>query len=128
MGFKAIAVILCLLLQQGSALNLQAAPRRYARRSPISMLNAKGAYGTEVMPKRHPMAAPVLSEKAWKEMSDEAMGFDDFQASISLIGSTGSIGTQTLDIVRARPDKFKVTALSAGGNLDLLAQQLQAWW
>eukprot|EP00614_Pseudopedinella_elastica_P006514 CAMPEP_0172584942 /NCGR_PEP_ID=MMETSP1068-20121228/4466_1 /TAXON_ID=35684 /ORGANISM="Pseudopedinella elastica, Strain CCMP716" /LENGTH=451 /DNA_ID=CAMNT_0013379259 /DNA_START=163 /DNA_END=1518 /DNA_ORIENTATION=+ len=87
------------------------------------MLNAKGAYGTEVMPKRHPMAAPVLSEKAWKEMSDEAMGFDDFQASISLIGSTGSIGTQTLDIVRARPDKFKVTALSAGGNLDLLAQQ-----
>ena len=87
------------------------------------MLNAKGAYGTEVYPTRHPMAAPVLSEAAWNEMATEALGFDDFQAAISLIGSTGSIGTQTLDIVRARPDKFKVTALSAGGNLDLLASQ-----
>lgn len=87
------------------------------------MLNAKGAIGTEVLPIRHPMAAPVLSEKSWKQMSDEALAFDDFTASISLIGSTGSIGTQTLDIVRARPDKFKVTALSAGKNLDLLADQ-----
>jgi 1-deoxy-D-xylulose-5-phosphate reductoisomerase len=56
-------------------------------------------------------------------MSNQAMQFDDFQASVSLLGSTGSIGTQTLDIVRARPDKFKVTALSAGNNLDLLAEQ-----
>ena len=87
-------------------------------------LNAKGASGTDPLPKRHPMAAPVLSEKAWKEMSQEALGYDDFKAAISLIGSTGSIGTQTLDIVRARPDKFKVTALSAGGNLDLLADQV----
>lgn len=96
---------------------------RTARRSSLQMLDAKGAYGTEVMPKRHPMASPVLSETAWKQMADEAMAGETSNFAISLLGSTGSIGTQTLDIVRARPDKFKVTALSAGGNLDLLAEQ-----
>ena len=43
----------------------------------------------------------------------------------SLLGSTGSIGTQTLDIVREQPDRFEIVALAAGGNLDLLAEQ--AW-
>ncbi|EFN58715.1 hypothetical protein CHLNCDRAFT_29723 [Chlorella variabilis] len=43
----------------------------------------------------------------------------------SLLGSTGSIGTQTLDIVAEHPDKFAVTALAAGGNLELLAQQIR---
>jgi len=42
---------------------------------------------------------------------------------ISLLGSTGSIGTQTLDIVGEHPDKFQVVALSAGGNLELVAEQ-----
>lgn len=42
----------------------------------------------------------------------------------SLLGSTGSIGTQTLDIVAEQPDKFAVTALAAGGNLELLAEQV----
>lgn len=42
----------------------------------------------------------------------------------SLLGSTGSIGTQTLDIVAEHPDKFAVTALAAGGNLELLAEQV----
>ncbi len=41
----------------------------------------------------------------------------------SLLGSTGSIGTQTLDIVREQPDRFEIVALAAGGNLDLLAEQ-----
>lgn len=44
---------------------------------------------------------------------------------LSILGSTGSIGKQTLDIVRAHPDDFTVEALSAGGNnLELLAQQI----
>ena len=43
---------------------------------------------------------------------------------IVLLGSTGSIGTQTLDIVRANPDRFRVVALAAGGSDPaLLAQQ-----
>ncbi len=42
---------------------------------------------------------------------------------IAVLGSTGSIGRQTLDIVRAWPEYFSVAALAAGGNIDLLAEQ-----
>ena len=46
---------------------------------------------------------------------------------ISLLGSTGSIGRQTLDIVAAHPGELKVVALAAGGkNLALLAEQVIA--
>ncbi len=44
---------------------------------------------------------------------------------IAILGSTGSIGTQTLEIVRANPDKFKIIALSAGSNSKLLLQQIK---
>ncbi|ANS80698.1 1-deoxy-D-xylulose 5-phosphate reductoisomerase [Serinicoccus hydrothermalis] len=44
--------------------------------------------------------------------------------SLTLLGSTGSIGTQAIDVVRANPDRFHVQALSAGGSdLGLLARQ-----
>ena len=43
---------------------------------------------------------------------------------ISLLGSTGSIGTQTLDVVRSLPEKFQVISLSAGKNVELLADQI----
>ncbi len=43
---------------------------------------------------------------------------------IVVLGSTGSIGTQTLDVVRALPDDFRVAGLSAGRNLGLLAEQV----
>ncbi len=42
---------------------------------------------------------------------------------LSVLGSTGSIGTQTLDIVRLFPDRFDVCALTAGTNADLLIAQ-----
>jgi 1-deoxy-D-xylulose-5-phosphate reductoisomerase len=44
---------------------------------------------------------------------------------ISVLGSTGSIGTQTLEIVEAFPDRFQVVALTAHRNLDLLTRQIQ---
>src|SRR5512137_1324880 len=44
---------------------------------------------------------------------------------ISILGSTGSIGVSTLEIVAAHPDRFQVVALSAGSNLDLLAEQIE---
>ena len=45
---------------------------------------------------------------------------------ISILGSTGSIGTQALDVVRRNPDRFRVAALSAAGtNQDLLAGQIR---
>ena len=44
---------------------------------------------------------------------------------IVLLGSTGSIGTQTLDVISGRRDRFRVLGLSAsGGNLELLARQI----
>ena len=42
---------------------------------------------------------------------------------IAILGSTGSIGTQTLDVVRQHPDRFEVEMISAGGNAGLLASQ-----
>lgn len=42
---------------------------------------------------------------------------------IALLGSTGSIGTQTLDIVAEYPDRFGVEVLVAGNNVDLLIKQ-----
>ncbi len=38
---------------------------------------------------------------------------------IYLLGATGSIGTQTLDVIRQHPDKFRLVAFSAGRNIEL---------
>ncbi|WP_199618077.1 1-deoxy-D-xylulose-5-phosphate reductoisomerase [Paenibacillus alkalitolerans] len=46
---------------------------------------------------------------------------------IAILGSTGSIGTQTLDIVAHHPERFRVEALAAGGNVELLAEQARAF-
>ncbi|KAK9842625.1 hypothetical protein WJX84_009017 [Apatococcus fuscideae] len=43
----------------------------------------------------------------------------------SVLGSTGSIGTQTLDIVREHRDKFEIVGLAAGSNIDLFAEQVR---
>lgn len=42
---------------------------------------------------------------------------------ISILGSTGSIGVNTLDVIRAHPERFKVFALTASKQVELLAQQ-----
>lgn len=44
---------------------------------------------------------------------------------ISLLGATGSIGQQTADVVRAHPDQFKIVALSAGKNIELVRTYIQ---
>jgi 1-deoxy-D-xylulose-5-phosphate reductoisomerase len=44
---------------------------------------------------------------------------------ITLIGSTGSIGTQTLDIVAQNPEQFRIVGLAAGSNVELLASQIR---
>ncbi len=46
--------------------------------------------------------------------------------SVTILGSTGSVGTQALDVVRRNPDRFKVVGLSAaGGNQELLVGQVR---
>ncbi|MGF1482613.1 MAG: 1-deoxy-D-xylulose-5-phosphate reductoisomerase [Cyanophyceae cyanobacterium] len=44
---------------------------------------------------------------------------------ISILGSTGSIGTQTLDIVSQHPDQFRVVGLATGRNVEQLVQQVR---
>jgi 1-deoxy-D-xylulose-5-phosphate reductoisomerase len=44
---------------------------------------------------------------------------------LSILGSTGSIGTSTLDVVRAHPGRFGVKSLSAGSNIALLKDQIR---
>ncbi|MEQ8959939.1 MAG: 1-deoxy-D-xylulose-5-phosphate reductoisomerase, partial [Coleofasciculus sp. C2-GNP5-27] len=45
--------------------------------------------------------------------------------SITLLGSTGSIGTQTLEILTHHPDQFRLVGLAARSNVDLLATQIR---
>ncbi|MDO9585783.1 MAG: 1-deoxy-D-xylulose-5-phosphate reductoisomerase, partial [Syntrophales bacterium] len=44
---------------------------------------------------------------------------------ISILGSTGSIGVNTLNVVRENPLRYKVVALAAGRNVDLLQKQME---
>lgn len=44
---------------------------------------------------------------------------------IAILGSTGSIGTQTLDIVRAHPQELQVVALAAGSSVELMEKQIR---
>ena len=46
---------------------------------------------------------------------------------IIILGSTGSIGTNTLDIVQRFPDEFRVAGLTAGNNIDKLEEQIRAF-
>lgn len=44
---------------------------------------------------------------------------------LTILGSTGSIGSQTLDVVRQHPGDFEITALTAGCNVDKMVQQIR---
>lgn len=46
---------------------------------------------------------------------------------IAILGSTGSIGTQTLDIVSQNPDDLQVVAMSCGSNIDLFEKQIRKY-
>src|SRR5436190_2980615 len=46
---------------------------------------------------------------------------------IAILGSTGSVGRSTLAVVDAFPDALRVVGLAAGGNLDLLAEQVERY-
>ncbi|MDQ3529893.1 MAG: 1-deoxy-D-xylulose-5-phosphate reductoisomerase, partial [Actinomycetota bacterium] len=42
---------------------------------------------------------------------------------VTVLGSTGSVGTQTLAVAAEHPDRFTVTGLAAGSNAELLSEQ-----
>lgn len=58
-------------------------------------------------------------------MTPDATHVPDAPRSLSILGATGSIGTQTLEVVRLFPDQFDVHALTCGGNVELLAEQVR---
>jgi 1-deoxy-D-xylulose-5-phosphate reductoisomerase len=50
-----------------------------------------------------------------------------FMKRIAILGSTGSIGKSTLDIVETFPDRFSVVSMAAGNNVDLAFEQARRW-
>jgi hypothetical protein len=69
-------------------------------------------------------SAPVNSAASLRKTVKLSLeGSAGFQKRLSLLGSTGSIGTQTLEIVDACPENFVIDALSAGTNVKLMAEQ-----
>jgi len=46
---------------------------------------------------------------------------------IAILGSTGSIGQSTLSVVESNPDRFQITALAAGKNIDAVFEQARRW-
>ena len=69
-------------------------------------------------------AAPFGTPEKLQEMVDMAILGLTKKKKLSLLGSTGSIGTQTLDICRERPEQFECVAMAAGNNLELLSKQI----
>lgn len=68
-------------------------------------------------------AAPVLTDVDLRDSLARALDKSP-RKHIALLGSTGSIGTQTLDICREYPEYFEVVSISAGSNVELLAKQV----
>src|SRR5579885_2573317 len=58
-------------------------------------------------------------------MAIETEYMNTFPKRIALLGSTGSIGRQTLDVVRRFPEYFHIVALAARSNVELLAEQVR---
>jgi 1-deoxy-D-xylulose-5-phosphate reductoisomerase len=46
---------------------------------------------------------------------------------VTILGSTGSIGQSTLEVLRRHPDEFRLVALTGGGNAELLSAQVDEW-
>ena len=112
------AAVLCAV---GSASAFVISPHREVS-SALSVANKSGSKGTGegwIDP-----SSPVNSEASLKKTLEKSLEGSNFCKKLSILGSTGSIGTQTLQIVDACPDNFEVESLSAGGNSELMAEQV----
>ena len=47
--------------------------------------------------------------------------------SVAILGASGSIGTQTLSVIEAEPERFSVAALGVGSSIDVLVEQARRW-
>lgn len=69
-------------------------------------------------------SAPVNTKESLRKTFEKSLEGSNFKKRLSLLGSTGSIGTQTLEIVDACPNNFIIDALSAGTNSKLMYEQI----
>lgn len=92
------------------------------------------AAALKVSSKRRCARASRLHRRSW-EKGRNLVGTNTKESSnepprhkkISILGSTGSIGTQTLDICRQHKELFTPIALAAGKNIKLLLEQIKEW-
>lgn len=70
-----------------------------------------------VSPIRHPSSQPGSFDRPVPSESPAG------PIGVAILGSTGSVGRQALDVIAHHPDRFRVVALAAGRNTDLLAEQ-----
>lgn len=98
-------------------------PRRSSNALPRSTRSRSLTVASQVPP-LSAGAAPVLTPDALTETVHRANNQQaPFTRRIALLGSTGSIGTQTLDLAREQPQTFTITSLTAARNVDLLVEQ-----
>src|SRR5206468_3013432 len=71
---------------------------------------------------RRPLAPRVSPEKT---IEGAVGGVAGARPAVAVLGSTGSVGVQALDLIGRFPDRFEVVALSAGRNAELLARQIE---
>lgn len=84
-----------------------------------------GSFGAVWSMATVPVRARHGPPPAWpgRAVAPERLQMQEGPRKFSLLGSTGSIGTQTLDIVREHNQDFAITALGAGRNVSLLVEQ-----
>ena len=68
---------------------------------------------------------PARPSPTTRRSSARAQPLQSFMKNIALIGSTGSIGRQVLNVCRRHKDKFNIVSLSAGSNKDLFLEQVK---
>jgi len=126
MMLASIALAGFLLANNASAFTASSRPLSPSSSTSLNAANPSGSKGTGEGWLSNP-SAPVNSEQSAKLTLSKSLEGSTFQKRISILGSTGSIGTQTLDIVDACPDNFVVDALSAGTNAKLMAEQVMKY-
>jgi 1-deoxy-D-xylulose-5-phosphate reductoisomerase len=118
-----ISFVLLLTLVVGSNAFLQS--RKASSSFFLSAASRSGSTGTGegwIDP-----SSPVNSEASLHKTLEKSLEGSNFKKRLSILGSTGSIGTQTLQIVDVCPENFVVDALSAGTNAELMAEQVMKY-
>ena len=95
----------------------------YSAGAPVPLRPARVPSASMLAAAHNGIAAPVLTAPDLRDSLARALDKSP-KKYIALLGSTGSIGTQTLDICREYPEYFEVVSIAAGANVELLSKQI----